>query len=102
MNRALHHVWDRRDNVFRILRDHLAPGGAAVIWEPAWPDDVSTLRSHPRLRGMAFQNLAEHVQGNHFLKPEEIAEAFRRADMVPTIHRLFEDTEAIVVGVRPS
>ena len=100
MNRALHHVWAERDNVFRILREHLAPGGAAVIWEPVWPADPSELRSHPRYRGIAFQNLSEHVQGNHFLRPEEIAEGLEEAGLTATIYRLVEGTEAVVVGRR--
>ena len=72
MNRALHHV-----------------------------SDPSTLRSHPRLRGMAFQNLAEHVQGNHFLQPEEIAAELTKAGLEPTVYRFVEGTEAVVVGRKP-
>lgn len=101
MNRALHHVWEQGDEVFRILADHLAPGGSAVIWEPAWPADVARLRDHPRLRGMAFQNLSEHVQGNHFLVPEEIAEALARTGLEPNIHRFVAGTEAVIVGTKP-
>jgi SAM-dependent methyltransferase len=82
MNRALHHVWHDGDRVFALLRDALRPGGAAVIWEPAWPDSLDALRA-PRLRPMAFQNLSEHIQGNHFLRPEEIEAAFARAGCAP-------------------
>ncbi|MBW2462998.1 MAG: class I SAM-dependent methyltransferase [Deltaproteobacteria bacterium] len=97
MNRALHHVWDGRDKVMRIIADHLAPGGAAVIWEPRWPDERSSLR-HPRTRGMAFQNLAEHIQGNHFLRPEEVAEAMRGVGLTPEIHTFAGGNEAVIVG----
>lgn len=97
MNRALHHVWDEKETVFRILHDQLKPGGAVVIWEPAWPDDVHTLRD-PALRGMAFQNLTEYVQGNHFLKPEEIAAQFAVAGMGSEIYRFGND--AVIVGRR--
>ena len=100
MNRALHHVWDEKENVFRILKEHLKPGGAAVIWEPNWPAERALLRDPPR-RGMAFQNLSEHVQGNHFLRPEEIAEEFARAGLEPQIHLFAEGREAVVVGRRP-
>jgi trans-aconitate methyltransferase len=99
MNRALHHVWAEKDNVFRILGEHLAPGGAAVIWEPAWPDAREALRA-PAMRPMAFQNLAEHVQGNHFLKPQEIADALSKAGLEPEIHLFAEGREAVVVGRR--
>ena len=99
MNRALHHVWSEKENVFRILREHLVPGGAAVIWEPRWPDDRTTLRT-VRARGMAFQNLAEHVQGNHFLRPDEIAAAFEAGDFTAEIHLFAEGHEAVVVGTR--
>jgi SAM-dependent methyltransferase len=97
MNRALHHVWDEKDNVFRILAEHLAPGGFAVIWEPAWPRERSALRV-PAARPTAFQNLAEHVQGNHFLHPEEIAEELARASFTPEIHLFAEGREAVVIG----
>ncbi len=101
MNRALHHVWDRKDEVFAKLRDALKPGGAAVIWEPRWPDDRAQLRDGRR-RAMAFQNLSEHVQGNHFLRPDEIEAAMRGAGLTPTTHLFGEGTEAVVVGVRPA
>lgn len=99
MNRALHHVWDEKENVFRILAEHLAPGGAAVIWEPRWPDDPATLRS-PRARGMAFQNLSEHVQGNHFLRPDEIAAELEKAGLRSEVHLFAEGHEAVVVGTK--
>lgn len=97
MNRALHHVWDEKENVFGILREHLRPGGAAVIWEPNWPARRSDLRSPPR-RGMAFQNLSEHVQGNHFLRPEEIAEQFRAVGLEPEVHFVAEGRDVVVTG----
>lgn len=99
MNRALHHVWDQRQKVFGIVRDALAPGGAAVIWEPRWPDDLAALRD-PRRRGMAFQNLSEHVQGNHFLRPAEIEAAMRDAGLSPRTFLFGEGAEAVIVGTR--
>lgn len=100
MNRALHHVWDQRENVFRILLEHLRPGGAAVIWEPNWPTERTQLRE-PARRGMAFQNLAEHVQGNHFLQAEEIARELRRSGLEPQVHLFAQGREAVIVGRRP-
>lgn len=100
MNRALHHVWNDKEDVFALLREHLAPGGAAVLWEPAWPADRGALRAPP-LRAMAFQNLNEHVQGNHFLRPEEIAGALRGAGLEPSIHLFAGGKEAVVVGKKP-
>jgi len=97
MNRALHHVWDQKHKVFGILRDALLPGGTVVIWEPRWPDTVSELRE-PRRRGMAFQNLNEHVQGNHFLRPAEIEAAMREVGLTPRTYLFAEGTEAVVVG----
>lgn len=99
MNRALHHVWSEKENVFRILKEHLRPGGAAVIWEPAWPAERGALRD-PTRRGMAFQNLSEHVQGNHFLHPDEIVAAFEAVGMQATVYRFLNDNEAVVVGTR--
>lgn len=100
MNRALHHVWSEKENVFRILSEHLRPGGVAVIWEPNWPADTAELRKPP-LRPMAFQNLAEHIQGNHFLRPEEISEEFRKAGMAPEVFLFAGGREQVVVGTKP-
>jgi len=97
MNRALHHVWDEKERVFAFLRDNLADGGAAVIWEPNWPGRRAAL-ADPKLRGMAFQNLMEHVQGNHFLGAEEIAAEMEKAGLRPEIHLYSEGNEAVVVG----
>ncbi len=101
MNRALHHVWEKDPEVlFAWLRDNLKPGGYAVVWEPAWRAEREALRDMPR-RAMAFQNLTEHVQGNHFLRPEEIVEAFERVDMPATAHLFAQATEAVIVARRP-
>lgn len=97
MNRALHHVWDEKENVFRILARHLAPGGWAVIWEPAWPQQRAALRA-PAARAMAFQNLAEHVQGNHFLQPAEITAELERAGFETAVHLFADGREAVVTG----
>ena len=97
MNRALHHVWDQKENVFRIIQAHLKADGVAIIWEPNWPKDRALLRE-PGRRGMAFQNLSEHVQGNHFLQPEEIAAEFARVGMQAEIYLFGEEREAVVVG----
>lgn len=99
MNRALHHVWYDEPKVFRLIHDALRPGGAAVIWEPAWPAELATLRS-PRFRPMAFQNVSEHVQGNHFLRPAEIEAAFARVGMRAETFLFAEGSEAVVVGRR--
>ncbi len=101
MNRALHHVWDQRERVFRLLRDALQPGGAAVIWEPAWPDDMTRLRE-PRARALAVQNLSEHVQGNHLLRPAEIEAAFAEVGMPAGTVLVGGGFEAVVVGRRPA
>lgn len=97
MNRALHHVWDQYEKVFSTIANHLKPGGAAVIWEPNWPANRDDLR-HPKRKMMAFQNLSEHVQGNHFLQAEEIKSAFAKAGMDAEIHLFMEGNEAVVVG----
>ena len=97
MNRALHHVWDEKERVFAFLRDNLKHGGAAVIWEPNWPGERAAL-ADPKRRGMAFQNLMEHVQGNHFLGADEIAAEFDKVGMTPEVHLYAEGNEAVVVG----
>jgi SAM-dependent methyltransferase len=78
LNRALHHVWDRRAELLAAIAAALAPGGAVVIWEPAWPADPRELAA-PGRRGLAWNNLAEHVQGNHLLRPDQIEQALRGA-----------------------
>lgn len=97
MNRSLHHVWDQKENVFRKLKDHLKSEGCAIIWEPNWPVDRKSLRK-PANRGMSFQNLAEHVQGNHFLRAEEIAEQFQKVGMTSKIYMFGGHREAVIVG----
>ncbi len=105
MNRALHHVWSddpvERRAVLGGLASHLAPGGALVIWEPVWPADRAELRA-PARRGLAFQNLSEHVQGNRLLHPDEIAAALAEAGLTPEVYRFVEGREAVIVGTRPA
>ncbi len=97
MNRALHHVWDRRETLFPKLRSQLKAGGFVVIWEPNWPSERGMLRD-PSRRGMAFQNLTEHIQGNHLLQADEIVAAFREAGMPAELYLFANGNEAIIVG----
>jgi SAM-dependent methyltransferase len=98
MNRALHHVWEKdQTGIFNWLHDNLKPGGFAVIWEPAWPEDHTTLRE-PGRKGLAFQNLSEYVQGNHFLRPQEIVDAFEAVGMNTHLHLFSAGNEAVVVA----
>ncbi|PPQ39831.1 Methyltransferase domain-containing protein [Rhodoblastus acidophilus] len=98
MNRALHHVWEAGPQEFMAkLRDALKPGGAVAIWEPDWPEDRALLRT-PARQGFAFQNLSEHVQGNHLLQATEIAAAFKAAGMTTEIFRFAEGQEAVIVA----
>jgi SAM-dependent methyltransferase len=99
MNRALHHVWDRQSDVMAAIFDRLKPGGAAVIWEPAWPADPRSLRTEGR-PGITWNNILEHAQGNHLLRPDEIAAAAAAAGLVPTIHPVGFDV--VVVARRPA
>jgi hypothetical protein len=50
---------------------------------------------------MAFQNLSEHVQGNHFLRPDEVAEAMESAGLEPEVFTFAEGNEAVIVGRKP-
>jgi len=100
MNRALHHVWTERNRLLPKLAARLAPGGAVVVWEPAWPETRGALRD-PARRPMAFQNLAEHVQGNRFLRPAEVAEAFAAVGLTPEVHLFADEREAVIVARKP-
>jgi SAM-dependent methyltransferase len=98
MNRALHHVWEGGSHkVFEFFREHLKDGGAAVVWEPNWPADRTKLREG-RMRGLSFQNLSEHIQGNHLLGADEIASAFSDHGMDAKVYLFGEGAEAIIVG----
>ena len=100
MNRALHHVWEKdTEALFAWLRANLKDDGCVVIWEPAWPASRVALRE-PSRRALAFQNLSEHVQGNHFLRPEEIQAAFARAVMNSTVYEFAQGNEVVVVARR--
>jgi len=102
MNRALHHVWEAGAHSFITkLRDALKPGGAAAIWEPDWPEAREELRT-PARQGFAYQNLTEHVQGNHLLRAVEIAQAFDDAGMTSEIFRFAEGQEAVIVARKPA
>lgn len=98
LNRALHHVWDRRDELLDVIFATLAPGGAVAIWEPAWPADPRSLAA-PGRRGLAWNNLAEHVQGNHLLRPEQIEGALQRAGF-STETTALPGGDVVVVGRR--
>ena len=102
MNRALHHMWEVGGDAFiRRLAGQLRPGGAAVIWEPDFPTDRTVLRQQAR-RSLAFQNLTEHVQGNHLLRAEEVAAAFAAAGLTPEVFHFADGQEAIIVARRPA
>ena len=97
MNRALHHVWDRREIVFKNIAAFLKKGGYAVIWEPRWPDDKKDLRD-PSRQGMAFQNLAEHAQGNFFLTPKQIENQFEKAGMSAKTELFLNGNESVIIA----
>jgi len=51
-------------------------------------------------QGMAFQNLSEHVQGNHFLRPEEVVSELQKAGMEASVYLFMDGREAVIVGRR--
>jgi len=99
MNRALHHVWEKKEAVFSILSRIVADGGYVVIWEPHWPEDKTVLRKS-QWQGMAMQNISEYVQGNRFLNPAEIEAELERAGFSPQTHFFNNGAEAVVTGQR--
>ncbi len=99
MNRSLHHVWDQKEKIFAILRDHLCPGGTAVIWEPNWPLKHEDLRI-PNRRGLAFQNISEHVLGNNFLHADEIVAEFESVGLEPEVFYVADGRDVIVTGAK--
>ncbi len=102
MNRALHHVWEVGPRDFLAsLGDNLKPGGTVVIWEPNWPATRAALRA-PAAQRLAFQNLSEHVQGNHLLRADEVAEELRAAGLEPQTHLFAEGLEAVIVARKPA
>ena len=98
MNRALHHVWDDRERVFGSCATRCSRAARSVIWEPAGP--TTWPRCASRAAEMAFQNLSEHVQGNHFLRPDEIAAAFHEVGLLTRIELFAEGAECVVVATR--
>jgi SAM-dependent methyltransferase len=102
MNRALHHVWGEKETIFDIIKEHLAVGGSAIIWEPNWPQCRADLRNNPARQILAFQNLSEHIQGNHYLRPEQIEAEFHRVGMKTHTYFFASGNETIVVGENTS
>ena len=68
-----------------------------MIWEPNWPKTRAELRE-PGKEGMALSNLIEHVQGNQFLRSEEIEAAFHAVGMKTHVYLFANGNEAVVVG----
>jgi len=102
MSRALHHVWEAGPRDFLVsLRDNLQSDGAVVIWEPNWPSARRGLRT-PGAQCLAFQNLTEHVQGNHLLRADEIESEIRMAGLVTETYLFAEGLEVVVVGRKVS
>jgi SAM-dependent methyltransferase len=98
MSRALHHVWESGPGDFLTsLRDNLKPRGAVVIWEPNWPSTRVALRA-PAGQRLAFQNLTEHVQGNHLLRADEIASELHAIGLDPETQLFADGQEAVVVA----
>ena len=50
---------------------------------------------------MALSNLFEYVQGNHFLRPEEIQAAFHQVGMETSVQLFANGNEAVIVGTKP-
>ncbi len=96
LNRTLHHVWDRVDEVFETIDASLVDDGTLMLWEPAWPDSREALRD-PERKGLGMRNLAEHAMGNRLLTPDEIAEACREHGYEPDVRRL-DAIETLIVG----
>ena len=101
MNRALHHVWGEKEAIFDIIKEHLKVGGAAIIWEPNWPQCRADLRN-PAKQILAFQNLSEHIQGNYYLRPEQIEAEFHRVGMKTHTYLFANGNETIVIGEKTS
>jgi len=102
MNRALHHVWGEKETIFDIIKERLTVGGSAIIWEPNWPQCRADLRNNPARQILAFHNISEHIQGNHYLRPEQIEAEFHRVGMKTHTYFFASGNETIVVGERTS
>lgn len=99
LNRTLHHVWERRENLFAMLEGVRADGSRMVVWEPAWPETREALRD-PERRMLGMRNLAEHAMGNRLLVPDDIRGALESRGFEVDVHRL-DAVETLFVA-RPS
>ena len=100
LNRTLHHVWSRRDELFDTVEASLADDGWLVAWEPAWPNDRADLRT-PERKMLGMRNLAEHAMGNRLLAPKDVRRAFERHDFETDVRRL-DHVETLIVGRQSS
>ena len=96
----------RGDSVIDWHRLHLEDEASARAFlesqefQPDDPADRARLRD-PAFKMMAVQNLSEHVQGNHFLRPDEIEAAFAEVGMSTTTYLFRNGSEAVIVGRKP-
>ena len=98
LNRTLHHLWGRRDELFETVDAALAETGTLILWEPAWPARREQLRQ-PNRRMLASRNLAEHAMGNRLLEPDEIRRALEGRGYQVEIRPL-DDVETLLVAGR--
>lgn len=98
LNRTVHHLWTRRDDLLATLDAVIGRNGRLVIWEPAWPEDRASLRS-PNRRGLGMRNLAEHAMGNQLLTPGKLVDWLDSSDMVVETQPI-DEVETIFVARR--
>lgn len=98
LNRTLHHVWTRRDDLLATVDASLADDGELVVWEPAFPEHRQELR-HPGKRMLGMRNLAEHAMQNRLLEPDEVRRFLEELGMTVEA-KAIDEVERVFVARR--
>jgi cyclopropane fatty-acyl-phospholipid synthase-like methyltransferase len=98
LNRTLHHLWGRRDDLLEVVDACLADDGSLLVWEPAYPAERTELRN-PRKQMLGMRNLAEHAMQNRLLEPDEVRQTLAELDLEVDVHQI-DEVETLFVGRR--
>jgi len=91
LNRVLHHLGEKRKAILSSIVNKMNKNAHIVVWEFNWQGEESK-----KNREMAFLNLIEHIQGNTFLKLEDVQSEFNQLGL-RTEHLFINNCEDFIL-----